>query len=412
MSNAATQDAICRGCANVISAEDLTAKLKQERPLLVKYGADPSAPDLHLGHAVVLRKLRQLQELGHTVQFLIGDFTGMIGDPTGRSLTRPPLTREQILANAQTYQNQVFKILMPERTQVVFNNTWCGPMAFADIIRLSARYTVARILERDDFEKRYREGRPIGLHELLYPLIQGYDSVVLKSDIEMCGTDQIFNCLVARALQQDYGQEPEVILAMPLLEGLDGVNKMSKSLGNYVGITEAPKDMYGKLMSLPDAMMMKYFSLLTAISDAELDTLKRDLESGALHPRTVKARLAFTIVEQFHSTADAQAAADEFDRVFRDRQTPSEIPEFTLDLPLTEGRIWALKLTHWALQKIPKDKNIKLRDSNSAAQEYIKQGAVKVNDEPIKDFHDMIPIKDGDIIKIGKRVFIKIILHG
>jgi tyrosyl-tRNA synthetase len=398
------QAAIVRGCAQVISEADLAAKLKTGRPLLVKYGADPSAPDLHLGHAVVLRKLRQLQELGHTVQFLIGDFTGMIGDPTGRSATRPPLTREQILANAQTYQSQVFKILLPEKTQVVFNSTWCTPMAFADIIRLSARYTVARILERDDFEKRFREGRPIGLHELLYPLIQGYDSVELKSDIEMCGTDQIFNCLVARTLQQDYGQEPEVILAMPLLEGLDGVQKMSKSLGNYVGITESPKEMYGKLMSLPDSLMLKYFQLLTPLSETEIEKIKADWESGALHPRAAKARLAFTIVEQFHSTTEAEGAAAEFDRIFRDRQTPEDMPEIKLSVAgLKDGKIWILKLLtdHLGTDSL----------KSNEAQRMIKQGAVEINQQRIMDFHAEVAVTEGSVVKIGKRKFVKISLQ-
>lgn len=404
MSNESAQAAICRGCAQVISEADLAAKLKTGRPLLVKYGADPSAPDLHLGHAVVLRKLRQLQDLGHTVQFLIGDFTGMIGDPTGRSVTRPPLTREQILANAQTYQKQVFKILLPEKTQVVFNSTWCSPMSFADIIRLSARYTVARILERDDFEKRYREGRPIGLHELLYPLIQGYDSVVLKSDIEMCGTDQIFNCLVARALQQDEGQEPEVILAMPLLEGLDGVQKMSKSLGNYVGITETPKEMYGKLMSLPDAMMLKYFQLLTPISEDDLKKIKSDLETGVLHPRAAKARLAFTIVEQFHTRADAEGAAEEFDRIFRDRQMPEEMPLVKIPVAgLNQGKIWILKLLteHLGPESL----------KSNEAQRLIKQSAVEVDQQRVADFRTEVEIKEGTVVKIGKRKFFKISLQ-
>jgi tyrosyl-tRNA synthetase len=403
VSIASASEAIRRGCAQVISEPDLAAKLKTGRPLLVKYGADPSAPDLHLGHAVVLRKLRQLQELGHTVQFLIGDFTGMIGDPTGRSATRPPLTREQILANAQTYQNQVFKILLPERTQVVFNSTWCSPMTFAEIIRLAARTTVARILERDDFEKRYREGRPIGLHELLYPLIQGYDSVVLKSDIEMCGTDQIFNCLVARALQADEGQEPEVILAMPLLEGLDGVQKMSKSLGNYVGITETPKEMYGKLMSLPDSLMLKYFQLLTPISESEWLQIKADLESGVLHPRAAKARLAATLVEQFHDRAAAEAAAQEFDRIFRDRQMPGEMPEVALPVSdLKAGKIWILKLLT--------DKLGSECLKSNEAQRLIKQGAVEVDGERVADFRAEVEIKSGEgtRIKIGKRKFIKV----
>lgn len=390
---------IRRGSAKIISEEELRAKLALGRPLLIKYGADPSAPDLHLGHTVVLRKLRQFQELGHTVQFLIGDFTGMIGDPTGRSVTRPPLTREQIEANARTYQEQVFKLLRPDRTQVVFNSAWNAPLAFADVIRLAARYTAARILERDDFEKRLAENRPIGLHELLYPLIQGYDSVVLKSDLELCGSDQIFNCLVARALQQDYGQEPEVILAMPLLEGLDGVQKMSKSLGNYVGVTEAPTPMFGKLMSIPDAMMAKYFELLTEVSASELETLRRDLESGQLHPRAAKVRLAKTLVTQYHGSEAAETAAAEFDRVFRDKDLPAEMPEVSLAASeLKDGRIWIVKLVFRS----------GLVESKSEAQRLIKQGAVELDRQKIGEMDADVLVQEGSVLQIGKRKFVKI----
>jgi len=396
-----TLDFIRRGSVKIISEEGLKAKLEAHRPLLIKYGADPSAPDLHLGHTVVLRKLRHMQELGHTVQFLIGDFTGMIGDPSGRSATRPALTREQIQANARTYQEQVFKILIPERTQVVFNSTWCGPMTFADVIRLASRYTVARILERDDFEKRYREGRPIGMHELLYPLIQGYDSVVLKSDVELCGTDQIFNCLVARALQEDHGLEPEVILAMPLLEGLDGVQKMSKSLGNYIGVTDPPQEMFGKIMSIPDNLMLKYFELLTNCSSAELDSIKNDLDSGQLHPRNAKVRLAQQIVKQYHGEGAAEQAAKEFDRVFRDKDLPADLPVFRLSsLELKAGKIWIVKLLYQSA----------LVASKSEAQRMIKQGAVELDQEKIMDASLDVPVKDGSVLQIGKRKFLKILL--
>lgn len=392
-------DTVRQGSAKIISENELKAKLSLNRPLLVKYGADPSAPDLHLGHTVVLRKLRQLQDMGHTVQFLIGDFTGMIGDPTGRSATRPALSREQIEANAKTYQEQVFKILRPDRTQVVFNSAWNAPLTFADIIRLASRYTVARILERDDFEKRYSEGRPIGLHELLYPLIQGYDSVVLKSDLELCGTDQIFNCLVARALQTDYGQEPEVILAMPLLEGLDGVQKMSKSLGNYVGVTEPPRDMFGKLMSIPDALMVKYFELLTDLTPAETSRIREDLTAGRLHPREAKVRLARQLVKQYHGEGAAEQAAGEFDRVFRDKDLPADIPAIRLSSSeMKAGRIWIVKLVHQST----------LVSSKAEAQRMIKQGAVELDREKITDPALDVAVHDGAVLQIGKRKFVRI----
>lgn len=392
---------IRRGCAQLINEEELARKLAAGRPLLVKYGADPSAPDLHLGHAVVLRKLRQLQELGHQVQFLIGDFTGMIGDPTGRNSTRPALSPEQIQVNARTYQEQVFKILLPERTRVVFNSSWCQPMNFADVIRLAARYTVARILERDDFEKRYREGRPIGMHELLYPLIQGYDSVVLKSDLELCGTDQIFNCLVARALQQDFGQEPEVILAMPLLEGLDGVQKMSKSLGNYVGVTETPGDMFGKLMSIPDSLVMKYFELLTDLPEAELSSFREGMQSGKLNPRDIKARLAREIVKQFHDSEAAARAAAEFDRVFKEKGCPENMPELRVSRSeFKNGRIWITKLLSQS----------GLASSRAEAQRLIRQGAVDINREKITDPNLDVILQDNAIMQVGKRKFVKIVL--
>jgi tyrosyl-tRNA synthetase len=397
----ATLASIRQGSAQIIGEEELHAKLGQDRPLLVKYGADPSAPDLHLGHTVVLRKLRQLQDLGHTVQFLIGDFTAMIGDPSGRSTTRPALTREQIESNARTYQDQVFKILHPDRTQIVFNSAWNAPLAFADVIRLASHYTAARILERDDFEQRLAAGRPIGLHELLYPLIQGYDSVILKSDLELCGTDQIFNCLVARALQQDYGQEPEVILAMPLLEGLDGVQKMSKSLGNYVGITDPPQDMFGKLMSIPDTLMAKYFELLTDLPPAEKAGIIRDLAAGHLHPRDAKVRLARQIVQQYHGQAAAEQAAAEFERVFRHKDLPAEMPELKLSASETVGgRIWIVKLVHRSA----------LVASKAEAQRLIKQGAVELDQEKITDPTLDVAVRNGSVLQIGKRNFMKILL--
>ncbi len=393
---------ILQNSAKLVSEAELSAKLGQGRPLRVKYGADPSAPDLHLGHVVVLRKLRQLQDLGHTVQFLIGDFTGMIGDPTGRSATRPPLTPEQVQANARTYQEQVFKVLDPDRTEIVFNSRWCAGMTFTDVIRLASRYTVARIMERDDFEKRYQEGRPIGLHELLYPLIQGYDSVVLRSDLELCGTDQIFNCLVARALQVESGQDPEVILAMPLLEGLDGVQKMSKSLGNYVGLTDPPQEMFGKLMSVPDTLMLKYFTLLTDLAPAELDRLRGDLAGARVHPRAAKVDLAKRIVTKFHGAEAATTAEAEFDRIFRDRDLPAELPIYRLDpAELKDGRIWIVKLLYLS----------GLVKSKAEAQRMVKQGAVEWDQERILEpDHDVILTAEGSVLQVGKRRFIKIVL--
>jgi len=388
-----------RGVAEIIGEDELIERLKSGKPLKVKYGADPSAPDLHLGHTVVLRKLRQLQEFGHTVQFLIGDFTAMIGDPTGRSVTRPPLSPEQIRANAETYQKQVFKILLPERTEIVYNSTWCNSMNFSDVVRLSARYTVARIIERDDFAKRFKEGKPIGLHEFLYPLIQGYDSVVLQSDFELCGTDQIFNCLVARSLQQDYGQAPEIIIAMPLLEGLDGVQKMSKSLGNYVGVTELPKEMFGKLMSIPDELIMKYFDLLTDIETSKLEKMKKDWEAGTLHPRTLKANLAHEIVMFYHGKSAADQAAEEFDRVFKNSGLPEDIPEMILSPDkLKDGKLWIIPLLF----------DSGLVSSKSEAQRMLKQGAVQIDQEKVTDPSLDVLIKDGLILQIGKRKFVKI----
>ncbi len=310
---------LLRGTAEVISRQELLDKLeeshKEGRPLKVKWGADPSAPDIHLGHTVVLRKLRQFQDLGHKVQFLIGDFTAMIGDPTGKSTARKPLTREEVKINAKTYLEQVFKVLDkdPAKIEIRYNSEWCRPMSFEDVIRLASKYTVARILERDDFTNRMKEQRPINLHELLYPLIQGYDSVELQSDVEMCGTDQKFNCLVGRALQEESGQKPEVILSMPILEGLDGVKKMSKSLGNYVGVTDPPNDMFGKLMSISDDLMWKYFQLLADWTDQECNNTKGEILRGNLHPKSVKEDLAYLISKRFYGAQKADEAKKYFE---------------------------------------------------------------------------------------------------
>jgi len=326
-----------KGAVEVINAEELRRKLERAAaagaPLRVKVGFDPTAPDLHLGHTVLLRKMKHFQDLGHTVIFLIGDFTGMIGDPTGRNKTRPPLSREEILKNAETYKAQVFKVLHPERTVIDFNSRWLGTLTSEEWVRLCAKYTVARILERDDFARRMRQGLPISVHELLYPLAQGYDSVALKADVEMGGTDQKFNLLVGRDLMREYGQEPQVLLTMPLLEGLDGVEKMSKSLGNYVGITEPPEDMFGKLMSISDPLMFRYYELLTDLSLADVAALQGDVEVGRRHPMEVKRQLARRIVSGFHSAAEAERAEEHFARVHQRRELPQDLEEATIPCP-------------------------------------------------------------------------------
>jgi tyrosyl-tRNA synthetase len=323
---------IKRGAEELIVEDELVRKLARGKPLRVKLGLDPTAPDLHLGHTVVINKLRHFQELGHQVQFLIGDFTGMIGDPTGKNQTRPPLSREQILENAKSYREQAFKILDPERTQILFNSAWSDKLGAEGMIRLAARYTVARILERDDFAKRYRAGQPIAVHELLYPLMQGYDSVAMQADVELGGTDQKFNLLVGRELQKDFGQEPQCVLTTPLLEGLDGVNKMSKSLGNYVGIAEAPAEIFGKLMSISDALMWRYIELLSFEPLATVRQWRSEVEAGS-NPRDVKIRFAQEIVARFHSRTAAERAAEEFAQRFRHGQVPENMPEVTLQAP-------------------------------------------------------------------------------
>jgi tyrosyl-tRNA synthetase len=320
-----------KGVAEIIREEDLIERLKSGRPLRVKAGFDPTAPDLHLGHTVLLRKMKHFQDMGHTVIFLIGDMTGLIGDPTGRNITRPPLTREEIDRNAETYKAQVFKILDPDKTEIRFNSQWLGALRFEDMIRLCSRYTVARILERDDFSKRYKEGSPISVHELLYPLSQAYDSVALQADVEMGGTDQKFNLLVGREIQRDFGQQPQIVITTPLLVGLDGSEKMSKSKGNYIGVTEPPEVMFRKIMQISDELMFGYYELLTDMSVQEIGGMKAQIASGALHPMEAKIDLAKRIVRDFHSGAEALAAEEEFTRVVRQRETPSEIE--TVPLP-------------------------------------------------------------------------------
>jgi len=380
---------IRRGADELIVEEELAKKLASGRKLRVKLGLDPTAPDLHLGHTVVINKLRHFQELGHQVQFLIGDFTGMIGDPSGRNQTRPPLSKEEILQNAKTYQQQVFKILDPERTQILFNSEWSNKLGAEGMIRLAARYTVARLLERDDFQKRFSNNQPISVHELLYPLMQGYDSVAMKADVELGGTDQKFNLLVGRELQKQYGQEPQCILTMPLLEGLDGKEKMSKSLGNYVGIAEPPREMFGKLMSISDELMWRYITLLSFESEPEIEKWKRD------KPRDVKARFAKEIVARFHDPSAADAAEAEFEQRFRHGVLPEDMPEVKVTLA-----------GDWTFAQILK--LAKLVESTSEANRLIEQGGVKVDGERLSDRSLKAQRGRTYVIQVGKRKFARV----
>lgn len=365
-----------KGLVELIHEQELRERLALGRPLRIKVGFDPTAPDLHLGHTVLVRKMKHFQDLGHTVIFVIGDGTAMIGDPTGRNVTRPPLPREVILENAETYKQQVFKILDPAKTVIRFNTEWLLPLNFQDMIRLAAKYTVARMLERDDFAKRYKEGAPISLHELLYPLAQAYDSVVLKADIELGGTDQKFNLLVGRDIQKDFGQPPQIVGTTPLLEGIDGVNKMSKSLGNYIGITEPPEVIFRKVMQISDGLMYRYYELLTDRTIAEIDEMKRRIAAGRLHPMEAKADLARMIVTDFHSAADAERAAEEFNRVVRRHEVPSDIQT----VPLPEGVRGANGMRVDKLLA-----RTGLTESVSDAVRKIKAGAVEINGERVKD---------------------------
>ena len=381
---------LTRGCSELLVEPELLKKLKRGTPLVVKAGFDPTAPDLHLGHTVLINKLRRFQDFGHDVVFLIGDFTGLIGDPTGRNATRPPLTPEQIKANAETYEKQVFKILDPQKTRIEFNSSWMGPMTAAGLIQLAAKHTVARMLERDDFSKRYKSGQPIAIHEFLYPLVQGYDSVALKADVELGGTDQKFNLLVGRQLQEHYGLEPQVVITMPLLEGLDGVNKMSKSMGNYIGITDAPEEMFGKLMSISDELMWKYFDLLSFRSNAELQNLKQQVIEGR-NPRDVKFELAKEIVARFHGNSAAENAYAAFVSRFQRGQLPDDIQDKTI---YTSGAgIGVSELL----------KQIEFAPSTSAANRLIEQGAVKINGEKVADIKAKLAAGSAYVVQTGKR---------
>ncbi|MBV6447560.1 tyrosine--tRNA ligase [Nitrosomonas sp.] len=389
---------IKRGSHELLVETELESKLISGNPLRVKAGFDPTAPDLHLGHTVLLNKLRQLQEMGHHILFLIGDFTGMIGDPSGKNSTRPPLTREQVAENAKSYTTQVFKILKPEQTEVVFNSTWMDKLNAADLIKLAATHTVARMLERDDFDKRYRNNQAIAIHEFLYPLIQGYDSVALKADLELGGTDQKFNLLMGRELQKHFRQSQQCILTMPLLEGLDGVNKMSKSLNNYVGITESPNEIFGKLMSVSDQLMWRYLELLSFESLQTIRTWREEVEAGR-NPRDIKVKLAQEIVARFHSQKDAEAALADFEARFRHGALPDEIPEKIIQSPDSEiALVQLLKQTG-------------LTASTSEALRMIEQGAVKLDGEKVENKSTQIKRGETVIIQVGKRKFARAIIQ-
>jgi len=388
-------DHLLRGVDEVLVKQELVKKLEEGRPLRIKAGFDPTAPDLHLGHTVLINKLKQFQDLGHEVLFLIGDFTGMIGDPTGKNVTRKPLTRDQVIENAKTYEEQIFKILDPTKTLVMFNSSWMNAMSPADLIQLAAKHTVARMLERDDFNKRFKSGQPIAIHEFLYPLVQGYDSVAMKADVELGGTDQKFNLLVGRQLQEVYGQKPQVVITMPILEGLDGVQKMSKSLNNYIGIADAPDDMFGKLMSISDKLMWRYFELLSFRPMAEIKIWLDECEQGA-NPRTYKVRLAQEIVERFHSAEAAANALENFEARFQRGALPDDMPE--MELKITGD--------FYSITNLLKDAG--LVASTSEAIRMINQGAVKIDGEKVDDVKLELQSTVGQVYQVGKRKFARV----
>lgn len=387
-----------RGVAEIVPRDELIQKLEksltQGKPLRVKLGLDPTAPDIHLGHTVVLNKLRQFQDLGHEIHLIIGDATGRIGDPSGKSETRKQLSEEEVMANARTYQEQIFKVLDKEKTIVHYNSEWLMPMQLADVLTLAAKYTVARMMERDDFSKRYKEGLPIGVHEFMYPLMQGYDSVALQADVEMGGTDQKFNLLVGRHLLKEYGHDTQVALMMPILEGTDGVQKMSKSLGNYIGVNDEPYEMFGKTMSITDELICRYFELLTRVPMEEINRIKTDMAAGTMNPRDAKMRLAMELITMYHSAAEAEQARDKFLTVFSKRDLPDDIPE----LKVSETEVW---LPKFMLEN-------GLVDSASDGKRMIKQGGVKINNE--KYAEENIVLEDGMVIQVGKRKFIKVLV--
>ena len=386
---------IKRGTEEILVEDELIKKLKSGKPLRIKAGFDPTAPDLHLGHTVLINKLRQFQDLGHEILFLIGDFTAMIGDPTGKSATRPPLTRDQVIDNAQSYEHQIYKILDPEKTLVMFNSSWMNAMDSAELIQLAGKHTVARMLERDDFSKRYSSGQSISIHEFLYPLIQGYDSVAMRADVELGGTDQKFNLLVGRQLQEQYEQQPQVVITMPILEGLDGVQKMSKSLGNYIGIDEPPNEMFGKVMSISDELMWRYFELLSFRPMAEIEGFKQEIESGK-NPRDIKFMLAEELVDRFHEAGAGKAAQDEFISRFQKGAMPDEIEEKSI--AAVEGGLVIGSLL----------KAAGLVSSTSEAMRMIKQGAVKIDGEKISDPKMQLAQNSVHIYQVGKRRFARV----
>jgi tyrosyl-tRNA synthetase len=383
------------GADELLLESELVKKLEENRPLIIKAGFDPTAPDLHLGHTVLINKLKQFQDVGHRVQFLIGDFTAMIGDPTGKNVTRKPLSREAVAENAKTYQEQVFKILDPEKTEIKFNSEWMGVMSSAELIQLAAKHTVARMLERDDFHKRYKGGQPIAIHEFLYPLIQGYDSVVMKADVELGGTDQKFNLLMGRHLQEVYGQKPQVVLTMPILEGLDGVQKMSKSLNNYIGISDAPDDMFGKIMSISDDLMWRYFELLSFRPMTEIESWRKECLAGA-NPRNYKVSLGLEIVARFHGKQSAEQALANFEARFQRGALPDEMPEFKLKIE-SDGLAIANLL-----------KEAGLVSSTSEALRMIGQGAVKIDGERLEDPKMMVILGSQHVYRVGKRKFARV----
>lgn len=396
---------IAYGAADLISREEMLKKLKKsvatKKPLRIKFGADPNRPDIHLGHTVVINKLRTFQELGHHILFLIGDFTAMIGDPSGKNQTRPILSPEEINENAKTYAKQIFKILDPDKTEIVYNSKWLNALSSVDFVKLSAKYTVARMLERDDFSKRYKGGIPIAIHEFLYPLTQGYDSVALNSDVELGGTDQTFNLLVGRDLQSHYGQEPQCVLTMPILEGLDGVNKMSKSLDNYISVVDTPKDMFGKTMRVSDELMFRFYQLLTDLTPLQVQELQQQVQQGVKHPRSVKVGLAKFLVSRFHSAQAADQAEEEFNRIFVDKGLPDEMGEFKVTAAQS------MSLVHLMVQ-------VGFAASNSEASRLIKAGGVQIDQGKVSDPQLKIVLKAGEhfVLKVGKKNYIKVLAEG
>jgi tyrosyl-tRNA synthetase len=394
-------DLIKRGANEIIPEDELVKKLERSsnegKPLNIKLGCDPSRPDLHIGHSVVLRKLTQFQSLGHQAILIVGDFTGMIGDPSGRSVTRPALTLEETREHGETYFQQASKILDAERTKIVYNSDWLSKMSFEDVIRLASKYTVARMLERDDFTKRYKSGEPISIHELLYPLAQAMDSVAINSDVELGGTDQKFNLLVGRDIQREHGQEPQVILTMPLLVGTDGVEKMSKSYDNYIGISESPKEIYGKTLSIPDDLIYIYYELASDATSKELKEIKQQLDDSKVNPRDIKRKLARTLVSMYHTEHAAKQAETEFDKIFIKKDIPDEIPEFKIDSKNSEVNIIELIIT------------INFAPSRAEAKRLVMQGGVSIDGKKISDFNSNLKLNDGMILKVGKRKFIKFV---